>query len=164
MRNKLVGVLFGVVLVFVMVTGLTTKDEKSYTLTVGDGEDLTTGQEMTTVFVGDEETSKDEATTVGETTTVEQTTEEETTKKQPETTTVNKWTITDMNKKMYSHAALRVRSGPDTSYEVVGSYMVNDEIIITGKCEETGWYRVNYNGLTAYASSTYMGEEKIATE
>ena len=159
MKKKIIAVLFGVVLTFSIVTGLTTKDEESYTLT---DKPLVTENDTTTLFVAEKNTSE-KVTNDKEENTKEEITKEEATTEQ-ETTTAKKWTITDMDKKMYSHAVLRVRSGPDTSYEVVGSYKVNEEVIVTGKCEETGWYRVKYNGYTAYASSNYIGEDEIETE
>lgn len=63
-------------------------------------------------------------------------------------------------KTMYSTSALNVRKGPSTSFEQVGSYKVNDEIKVTGKCDN-GWSRVEYNGSDCYVSTKYLSDKKI---
>lgn len=49
---------------------------------------------------------------------------------------------------------VRMRSGPDTTYSVVGYYNRGTKMTITGK---TGnWYAVNYKGLSGYISADYI--------
>ena len=37
----------------------------------------------------------------------------------------------------------------------------NDEITVTGQCNETGWYCFEYNGQTAYVFADYVGDNKV---
>lgn len=104
----------------------------------------------------------EEATTEPETTepmeTVEpEPTEEPTPELEPQVT----YTYTDMSATMYAQQTVNVRDLPDTSGNKVGSLSANDEIAITGKCNETGWYRFDYNGNVAYVSNKYVGDEKV---
>jgi len=51
-------------------------------------------------------------------------------------------------------STLNVRSGPGTSYSVIGSLKHNDKITITG--ESSGWYKLTYSGKTGYASAAFI--------
>ena len=62
---------------------------------------------------------------------------------------------------MYAQQTVNVRDLPDTSGNKLGSLSINDEITITGQCNETGWYRFEYNGSVAYVSNKYVGENKV---
>jgi uncharacterized protein YgiM (DUF1202 family) len=53
---------------------------------------------------------------------------------------------------------LVIRSGPANVYDQVGTLQKNDEIVITGVCEN-GWYRILYNGGAAYVSDQYVSEK-----
>ena len=83
--------------------------------------------------------------------------EEPTPESEPQAT----YTYTDMSATMYAQQTVNVRDLPDTSGNKVGSLSANDEIAITGKCNETGWYRFDYNGNVAYVSNKYVGDEKV---
>lgn len=49
---------------------------------------------------------------------------------------------------------VRMRSGPDTTYSVIGYYNRGTKMTLTGK---TGnWYAVSYNGLKGYISADYI--------
>lgn len=56
------------------------------------------------------------------------------------------YTYTDMSKTMYAKSAVNVRSLPSTGGTRLGSLSKNQEVAITGQCNETGWYRISYNG------------------
>ncbi len=53
--------------------------------------------------------------------------------------------------------AVNVRSGPSTSDEVVGQLNVGDSVTVKGRSTDGYWYRIEYNGETAYVSSDYLG-------
>ncbi len=53
--------------------------------------------------------------------------------------------------------AVNVRSGPSTSAQVVGQVNVGDKVTVTGKSADGYWYKVNYNGQSAYISKDYLG-------
>ncbi len=50
--------------------------------------------------------------------------------------------------------SLRIRSGPSTDHAVVG--MANTGSTLNVKEFSNGWYKLDYNGTTAYASSDYV--------
>lgn len=43
----------------------------------------------------------------------------------------------------------------------LGGLSTNDEVTVSGQCNETGWYRFEYNGQTAYVSNSYVSDAKI---
>ena len=49
---------------------------------------------------------------------------------------------------------LRVRHGPGTAYDILGSIYNSTSFAITGKTN--GWYQINYNGRTGYVSADYV--------
>ena len=71
------------------------------------------------------------------------------------------YTYTDMSATMYATQTVNIRTLPSTDGEKVGSLSANDEIAITGQCNETSWYRFEYNGSTAYVSNNYVSDSKI---
>lgn len=71
------------------------------------------------------------------------------------------YTYTDMDAVMYAKQTVNIRDLPSTAGAKVGSLSANDEISITGQCNETGWYRFEYNGVTAYVSNNYVSDTKI---
>ena len=55
---------------------------------------------------------------------------------------------------MYATAAVNVRSGPSTSYSVVGELKKND--IVTKLGTSGSWTKISFYGTTAYVSSAYL--------
>ena len=49
---------------------------------------------------------------------------------------------------------VRVRSGPGTGYNVMGYMNSGNTVTILG--EESGWYKITYNGQTGYISADYV--------
>ena len=74
------------------------------------------------------------------------------------------YTYTDFSQTMYAKAAVNVRDLPSTDGNVIGAFEEGQEIAVTGKCNETGWYRVICNGNEGYASNNYLTEERPKTE
>ena len=101
----------------------------------------------------------EEATTEPETETTETVTPEPTEEPTPEPQAI--YTYTDMSDTMYAQQTVNVRDLPDTSGNKIGSLSTNDEITISGQCNETSWYRFEYNGSVAYVSNKYVGENKV---
>ena len=73
----------------------------------------------------------------------------------------SQYTYTDMTATMYAQQTVNVRDLPDTNGNKVGSLSTNEEMTITGKCNETSWYRFEYNGSVAYVSDKYVGKNKV---
>ena len=156
----------------------------------GCGAESTTTEptETVTVTTTEESATKqtEEATATPEETaeptpeTKEETSEETTAETEPETTETTEtaepepteeptpepepqaiYTYTDMSATMYAQQTVNVRDLPDTSGNKIGSLSTNDEITISAKCNETGWYMFEYNGSVAFVSNKYVGENKV---
>ena len=111
----------------------------------------------------DEETATEDSITVEEVTSgaIEGTTEpaiEPTTGPQPQ------YTYTDMNATMYAKSSVNVRSLPSADGERLGSLSTNQEVTVTGQCNETGWYRIEFNGSVAYVSNNYLSDTKVEVQ
>ena len=87
--------------------------------------------------------------------------EPETAEVTPEPTVESEYTYTDMSATMYATQTVNVRTLPSTDGEKVGSLSTNQEVNVTGQCNETSWYRFEYNGQTAYVSNSYVSDTKI---
>ena len=109
--------------------------------------EITTELETTTEI---ETTTREETTTVPETTTAE------------ETTTA--LTVTSLDKTMYVKSSVNVRSGPSTDYDKIGSWSKGKSVKVTGKSDQTGWYRIDYNGKVGYVSGSYLQAEPLPEE
>ena len=72
------------------------------------------------------------------------------------------YTYTDMSKTMYAKSAVNVRSLPSTSGTRLGSLSQNQKVTVTGQCNETGWYRISYNGGEGFVSNKYLVDEPVA--
>lgn len=73
------------------------------------------------------------------------------------------YSFEDMNATKYAKSTVNVRSLPTTDGEKLGGLSTNDEIKVTGKCNETGWYRIEYADAIAYVSDEYLVDEKVVT-
>lgn len=81
---------------------------------------------------------------------------------EPATRTISPdYSVTDLTVTMYAKSAVNVRSLPDTTGDKIGSLKTNDEVTVTGKCNETGWYEIAYDNGTAYVSDAYLVSEKV---
>ena len=119
---------------------------------------------------GSKETTSNE-TAVTETTSVESTeiTTTEAAVAEPtaepvvtETTTAAnaEYTYSELSQTMYAKSAVNVRDLPSTDGKKIGSLKTSQEITVTGKCDQTGWYRFDWNGTTGYVSDKYIVSEK----
>ena len=74
------------------------------------------------------------------------------------------YTYTDLSKTMYAKSSVNVRNLPSTDGEKLGGLTKAQEVSVTGQCNETGWYRIDYNGGTGYVSSDYLVNDKPVEE
>ena len=88
---------------------------------------------------------------------VEENTEIET---EVETETTPAYTFTDSDVTMYAKQSVNVRDLPTADGNLLGSLSARQEVHVTGQCNETGWYRIDYNGGVAYVSNSYLVDTK----
>ena len=72
------------------------------------------------------------------------------------------YTYSEVSKTMYAKSTVNVRSLPSTSGSRLGSLSKNQEVAVTGQCNETGWYRINYNNGEGFVSNKYLADEPVA--
>ena len=70
------------------------------------------------------------------------------------------YTYSELNQTMYAKSAVNIRDLPSTDGKKIGSLKASQEITVTGKCDQTGWYRFDLNGTTGYVSDKYIVSEK----
>lgn len=70
------------------------------------------------------------------------------------------YTYSELNQTMYAKSAVNVRDLPSTDGKKIGSLKASQEITVTGKCDQTGWYRFDWNNTTGYVSDKYIVSEK----
>lgn len=173
MKKRFLGLLLSVMLISVCVGcgAESTTTEPTETATETTTEESTTEQ-------AEEATATPEETAEPTPETKEETSEETTAETEPETTEiaepeqaetpttepVTQYTYTDMSATMFAQQTVNVRDLPDTSGNKLGSLSTNDEITISAKCNETGWYMFEYNGSVAYVSNKYVGENKVEVQ
>lgn len=71
------------------------------------------------------------------------------------------YTYTEMEGSLYAQTSLRVRDQPSIEGERIGGLYRNQEVRVTGRCNETGWYRIDFYGDVGYASNDYLAEEPV---
>lgn len=149
MKRKTVSILLAMAIISSLVVGCGKKEADTIaTEKVKATEVIETESTETTEAI---ETENTETTEVAETETQEQT----------ETAEQSPYSYTDMSATMYAQRTVNVRDLPDTSGNKLGGLSTNDEVSVTGKCNETGWYRISYNGSEAFVSNNYLGENKV---
>ena len=57
---------------------------------------------------------------------------------------------------MWARNYVNVRSEPAESSAQIGALAQYQGIVVTGQCNENGWYRVSYNGQTGYISGDLL--------
>lgn len=65
-----------------------------------------------------------------------------------------------MNQTMYASQSVNVRNLPSTDGDRIGGLSAAQAVTVTGKCNETGWYRIEHNGGEAFVSDSYLVSEK----
>lgn len=74
------------------------------------------------------------------------------------------YSYTELSQTMYAQSTVNVRDLPEQSGAKLGSLSTNQEVTVLGQCNETGWYKISYNGGEAYVSDSYLGSEKVAVK
>ena len=68
-------------------------------------------------------------------------------------------TYQELNKKMYTTDGLNVRNLPSEEGEIIGGLETGRRIFVTGRCNETGWYRISYGGEVGYVCNDYVTDQ-----
>ena len=79
-------------------------------------------------------------------------------------TELDKYIIEDIEKKMVTTQACNVRTGPSIEFEKAGSLGANEEVDITGYCEEENWYRIKKDEDEVYVSGKFIQNKKAAQD
>lgn len=146
MKKSLVAVMLGLIMAVAM-TGCG-----------GCGTEETT-EVVTEVMEEDTEVVADEPTEI-ETEVTEEPAEEE----NPVSEEISPYTYTELNLVMYAHSTVNVRDLPEQTGKKIGSLTTNQEVTVIGQCNETGWYRINYNDSEGFVSNSYLGNEKVSQQ
>lgn len=166
MKRRLLGILLGVMLVSVCVgcgaENTTTEPTKTATETTTEE----SAKEQTTETIATSEATEEQREEVAIKAEKPEATPEPTEEPTPEPTEepVSQYTYTDMSATMYAQQTVNIRDLPDTNGNKIGSLSTNDEITVSGQCNETSWYRFEYNGNVAYVSNKYVGENKVEVQ
>ncbi len=78
---------------------------------------------------------------------------------EPAATDGNGYTYKDTTGVMYATADVNVRNEPDIDGERLGTLDEGEKVTVTGICNETGWYRITYDGSVGYVSNDYLTSE-----
>lgn len=65
-------------------------------------------------------------------------------------------------KTMYVRDTVNIRLQPSSDSMIMGYFEVNEEVEVI-ELRSDGWAEILYNGISAYISSDYLGEETVAT-
>ena len=167
MHKRLLIILTTITLSTALLVGCGNKQEEIPQATIEESAPEQTEEETTPPTEIAEQTPEantepvEEATIEPETETTETVEPEPSEEPTPEPEPKAIYTYTDMSATMYAQQTVNVRDLPDTNGDKIGSLSTNDEITISAKCNETGWYRFEYNGSVAYVSNKYVGENKF---
>jgi len=77
-----------------------------------------------------------------------------------ETVALPVYTYAEFDKVMYAMMSINVRDLPSMDGNKLGRLSDGQEVSVTGQCNETSWYRINFNGGMGFVSNKYLLEEK----
>lgn len=155
-KRKIASVLALTMTLSMTACGSTTADTADVPATETVAEVTETPQEATEAVAEETEATEEITADV----TAETELPQEATETEPETEEQTAYSYTDMNKTMYAQSSVNVRDLPDTGGNRLGGLSANQKVNVTGQCNETGWYRLDYNGGTAYVSGKYLADNK----
>lgn len=115
-----------------------------------------------------EEVTEEATETVEKTTEVEEVAEEPTEAPAAEEPVAEEpaspYSYTELSQTMYAQSTVNVRDLPEQTGAKLGSLSTNQEVTVIGQCNETGWYKISYNGGEGFVSNSYLGTEKVAVK
>lgn len=72
------------------------------------------------------------------------------------------YTYEKMDSTMYAAEKINVRSTPSQDGEKLGTLKKGEAVKVTGKCVETGWFRVAYGDGNGFVSDKYVTETAVS--
>ena len=76
-----------------------------------------------------------------------------------ETEAKPKYTYSDTQLELYVKTSVNVRDLPSQDGKKIGNLGVAQKVFVTGTCNETNWYRIDYNGKVGYVHNGYLVRE-----
>lgn len=70
------------------------------------------------------------------------------------------YTYTDLDKTMYAKQSVNVRDLPTADGNKLGGLSSAQEVKVLGQCNETSWYKIEFDGGVAYVSNSYLQDSK----
>lgn len=64
----------------------------------------------------------------------------------------------------YPNTDIEARDKPNSSGNIVAIIPKNEKVIVTGQCNETGWYRIKFEDRECYANNIYLQERKTYSD
>ena len=135
----------------------TEEGSESYSLPLDEENDSASEEYSETTTEDNTEPSTEEEIISDE---ADESTETAETDMEDETSNENGYTFTEMSTVMYASSGLNVRDIPDKSGNSLGKLKDNEELSVTGQCNETGWYRIDYSGDVGYVSNDFVSTVK----
>lgn len=74
------------------------------------------------------------------------------------------YTYKEMNTIMYVKDSVNVRDLPSTNGNKLGGLSQGQEVTVIGQCNETSWYKIEFNESIAYVSNNYLLQEKVVKD
>ena len=68
--------------------------------------------------------------------------------------------IEELDKTMYATSVVTVRSVSNAEGDKLGTLSYAQSVHVTGRDKNTGWYRIEYNGGSAWVSDSYLSNTK----
>lgn len=70
------------------------------------------------------------------------------------------YTYANLDKTMYAKQSVNVRDLPTADGNKLGGLSYAQEVKVLGQCNETEWYKIEFNGGVGYVSNSYLIDEK----
>ena len=65
---------------------------------------------------------------------------------------------------MYVAKSVAVRKGPSSDYKKLGTLSKGKKVKVTGKVNDSKWYRIEYNDGVGYVSGSYLQDKPVSDE
>jgi len=70
------------------------------------------------------------------------------------------YSYTDVSATMFATSIVNIRDNPSIEGNKIGELSFDQEVIVNGQCNETGWYRIDCDGVTGFVNEKYLSAKK----